>query len=138
MTDFDFDLVTIGAGSGGVAASRRAAAYGAKAAIVEGRRVAGTCVLRGCVPKKLLIYGVHFADEIEDAAGYGWTIGASSLDWARLIAAKDREIDRLHGIYVKLLQDSGVQIFDGWAQIVGPNEVRVGDRTLRTKHILIA
>ena len=138
MTDFDFDLVTIGAGSGGVAASRRAAAYGARVAIVEGRRVAGTCVLRGCVPKKLLIYGVHFADEIEDAAGYGWTIGASSLDWARLIAAKDREIDRLHGIYVKLLQDSGVQILDGWAQIVGPNEVRVGDRSLRTKRILIA
>ena len=138
MTGFDFDLITIGAGSGGVAASRRAAAYGARVAIVEGRRVAGTCVLRGCVPKKLLIYGVHFADEIEDAAGYGWTIGASSLDWARLIAVKDKEIDRLHGIYVKLLQDSGVTILDGWAQVVGPHEVRIGERTVRAKHILIA
>ncbi len=138
MTEFDFDLFTIGAGSGGVAASRRAAAYGAKVAIAEGRRVAGTCVLRGCVPKKLLIYGVHFADEIEDAAGYGWTIGASSLDWAKLIAAKDREIDRLHGIYVKLLQNSGVAILDGWAQIVGPHEVRIGDRVVRARHILVA
>jgi glutathione reductase (NADPH) len=138
MTDFEFDLITIGAGSGGVAASRRAAAYGAKVAIVEGRRVAGTCVLRGCVPKKLLVYGVHFHDEIEDAAGYGWTIGASSLDWAKLIAAKDREVDRLHGIYIKLLQDSGVAILDGWATVVGPNEVRIGERTLRARHILIA
>jgi len=138
MTDFDFDLFTIGAGSGGVASSRRAAAYGAKVAIAEGRRIAGTCVLRGCVPKKLLIYGVHFADEIEDAAGYGWTIGASSLDWGKLVAAKDREIDRLHGIYVKLLQDSGVAIFDGWAQIVGPHEVRIGERTIRARHILVA
>ncbi|MBM3539301.1 MAG: glutathione-disulfide reductase [Alphaproteobacteria bacterium] len=138
MTGFDFDLFTIGAGSGGVAASRRAAAYGAKVAIAEGRRVAGTCVLRGCVPKKLLVYGVHFADEIEDAAGYGWTIGPSSLDWAKLVAAKDREIDRLHGIYVKMLQDSGVTILDGWAQIVGPNEVRIGERTIRARHILIA
>jgi len=138
MADFDFDLFTIGAGSGGVAASRRAAAYGAKVAIAEGRRVAGTCVLRGCVPKKLLIYGVHFADELEDAAGYGWTIGASSLDWARLIAAKDKEIDRLHGIYIKLLQDSGVTILDGWAQIVGPNEVQLSGRTYRARHILVA
>lgn len=138
MADFDFDLFTIGAGSGGVAGSRRAAAYGAKVAIAEGHRVAGTCVLRGCVPKKLLIYGVHFADEMEDAAGYGWTIGSSSLDWAKLIAAKDREIDRLHGIYIKLLQDSGVTIMDGWARIVGPNEVQVGGQTYRARNILIA
>lgn len=138
MADFDFDLFTIGAGSGGVAASRRAAAYGARVAIAEGRRIAGTCVLRGCVPKKLLFYGVHFADEIEDAAGYGWTIGEAKLDWAKLVAAKDREIDRLHGIYVKMLQDSGVAIHDGWAQIVGPNEVKVGDRVYRAKTILVA
>lgn len=138
MAEFDYDLFTIGAGSGGVAASRRAASYGARVAIAEGRRVAGTCVLRGCVPKKLLVYGVHFAHELEDAAGYGWTVGGSTLDWARLIAAKDKEIDRLHGIYVKMLNDAGVAILDGWAEIVGPNEVRLGGRTYRARHILVA
>ena len=138
MPDFDYDLFNIGAGSGGVAGSRRAAMYGAKVAIAEAVRVAGTCVLRGCVPKKLLVYGVHFADELEDAAGYGWTIGAHALDWAKLIEAKDKEIDRLHGIYVKMLRDSGVEIINGWAEIVGPNEVRVDGRTVRARHILIA
>ena len=138
MPDFDYDLFTIGAGSGGVAGSRRAATYGAKVAIAESVRVAGTCVLRGCVPKKLLVYGVHFADELEDAAGYGWTIGAHSLDWAKLIAAKDKEIDRLHGIYIKMLKDSGVEIIDGWAEIVGPHEVRINGRTIRSRNILVA
>ena len=138
MADFDYDLFTIGAGSGGVAGSRRAAMYGAKVAIAESVRVAGTCVLRGCVPKKLLVYGVHFADELEDAAGYGWTIGARSLDWAKLIQAKDKEIDRLHGIYVKMLNDSGVEIINGRAEIAGPHEVRINGRTVRARHILIA
>ncbi len=138
MSDFDFDLFTIGAGSGGVAGSRRAASYGAKVAIAEAVRVAGTCVLRGCVPKKLLVYGVHLHDEFEDASGYGWTVGERSLDWAKLIAAKNKEIDRLHGIYMKMLQDAGVTVINGWAEIVGPNEVRVGDKTIRARHILIA
>jgi len=138
MAEYDFDLFTIGAGSGGVAGSRRAAAYGAKVAIAEAVRVAGTCVLRGCVPKKLLVYGVHFHDEFEDAAGYGWTIGERSLDWAKLIAAKNKEIDRLHGIYMKMLSDAGVTVMDGWAQIVGPNEVRIDGKTIRARHILIA
>mgnify|MGYP003353659928 CR=1 FL=1 len=91
MSDFDFDLFVIGAGSGGVAGARRAASYGARVAIAEAVRVAGTCVLRGCVPKKLLVYGTHFADEIEDAAGYGWSITGATLDWGRLI-----EIGRAH------------------------------------------
>ncbi|HEX9461692.1 MAG TPA: glutathione-disulfide reductase [Alphaproteobacteria bacterium] len=138
MADFDFDLFTIGAGSGGVAGARRAATYGAKVAIAESVRVAGTCVLRGCVPKKLLVYGVHFHDELEDAAGYGWTIGESVFDWGKLIAAKNKEIDRLHGIYVKMLNDAGVTIMNGWAEIVGPNEVRINGRTLTARHILIA
>ena len=138
MAEFDYDLFTIGAGSGGVAGSRRAATYGAKVAIAESVRVAGTCVLRGCVPKKLLVYGVHFADELEDAAGYGWSIGAHSLDWAKLVQAKDKEIDRLHGIYIKMLKDAGVEIIDGWAEITGPNTVRINGRTIRAKHILIA
>ncbi len=138
MAEFDYDLFTIGAGSGGVAGSRRAATYGAKVAIAESVRVAGTCVLRGCVPKKLLVYGVHFADELEDAAGYGWSIGAHSLDWAKLVQAKDKEIDRLHGIYIKMLKDAGVEIIDGWAEITGPNTVHINGRTIRARNILIA
>jgi glutathione reductase (NADPH) len=98
MAGYDFDLFTIGAGSGGVAASRRAGSYGARVAIAESVRVGGTCVLRGCVPKKLLVYGAEFADAFEDAAGYGWSLGERRFDWPRLIAAKDKELDRLHGI----------------------------------------
>ena len=138
MSDFDFDLFVIGAGSGGVAGARRAASYGAKVAIAEAVRVAGTCVLRGCVPKKLLVYGTHFADELEDAAGYGWSVTGAALDWGKLIAAKNREIDRLHGIYVKMLKDSGVEILEGWAEIVSPNEVRLGGRVYRARYIVIA
>src|SRR5258708_30009572 len=120
---YDFDLLTIGAGSGGVAGTRRAGSYGARTAIIESLRVGGTCVLRGCVPKKLLVYGVHFAEELEDAAGYGWEIGASRLDWAKLIPAKDRELDRLHGIYIKLLQNSKVPGIDGHGQVVHAHTV---------------
>ena len=136
--DFDYDLFTIGAGSGGVAASRRAAAHGARVAICEDRRIGGTCVLRGCVPKKLLVYGAHFAEEIEDARGYGWTIEGARLDWGRLIAAKDRELDRLNGIYVKLLTGSNVAIHDGRGRIAGPNTVEVGGRRFTARHILVA
>ncbi|HEX6979971.1 MAG TPA: glutathione-disulfide reductase [Alphaproteobacteria bacterium] len=138
MADYDFDLFTIGAGSGGVAASRRAAAYGARVAIAEAVRVGGTCVLRGCVPKKLLIYGVHFAEELADAAGYGWTVDGARLDWAKLIAAKDRELDRLNGIYVKMLNDSGVRILEGHAQFVDAHTVEMGGRRYTAKHVLIA
>src|SRR6058998_2262316 len=99
MPRYDFDMFTIGAGSGGVAASRRAGSYGARVAICEESRVGGTCVIRGCVPKKLLVYGAHFRDEISDARGFGWTIPEPSFDWATLIKAKDKEIDRLNGIY---------------------------------------
>ncbi|MFO0293512.1 MAG: glutathione-disulfide reductase [Rhodospirillales bacterium] len=136
--DFDYDLFTIGAGSGGVAASRRAAAHGARVAICEDRRVGGTCVLRGCVPKKLLVYGTHFAEELEDARGYGWTVEGARLDWSRLIAAKDRELDRLHAIYVKLLTGSNVAIHEGRGRIVGPNAVEVGGRRFTARHILVA
>src|SRR5690348_16033018 len=100
---YDFDLLTLGAGSGGVAGSRRAVAHGAKVAIVEASRIGGTCVLRGCIPKKLLVYGAHFAEELADAVGFGWEIGANRLDWAKRIANKDKELDRLNGIYVGLL-----------------------------------
>ena len=135
---FDYDLFTIGAGSGGVAGSRRAAAYGARVAIAEDRRVGGTCVLRGCVPKKLLVYGTHFAEDLADARGYGWNVDGARLDWADLIAAKNRETDRLNGIYVKLLTDSKVTIIDGRARIVAPNTVEIGGRRITSRHILVA
>jgi glutathione reductase (NADPH) len=137
MADYDFDLFTIGAGSGGVAASRRAASYGARVAIAESWRVGGTCVLRGCVPKKLLVYGAHFAEEMADAAGFGWTV-TGALDWGKLIAAKDKELDRLHGIYINMLNGSGVRIIDGHAELRDAHTVAVGDKTYTAKHILIA
>ncbi len=103
MHKYDFDLFTIGAGSGGVAGSRRAATFGARVGICEDSRVGGTCVIRGCVPKKLLVYGAHVADEIQDAKGFGWTIPAASFDWPTLIAAKNKEVDRLNSVYIELL-----------------------------------
>ncbi len=136
--DYDFDLLTIGAGSGGVAACRRAGSYGARTAICEEARVGGTCVLRGCVPKKLLVYGSHFRDEFTDAAGFGWTVGERRLDWAALVAAKDRELDRLNGVYVRMLRDSGVRVIEGRGRVVGPHAVQVGDQTYTARNILVA
>ncbi len=138
MARYDFDLFTIGAGSGGVAASRRAGAYGARVAICESVRVGGTCVLRGCVPKKLLVYGAEFADAFEDAAGFGWTLGECRFDWARLIAAKDKELDRLHAVYIDLLGSAGVRILDGHAKFVDPHTVEVAGKRYTAANILIA
>ncbi len=136
---YDFDLLTLGAGSGGVAGSRRAASYGAKVGIIEAGRVGGTCVLRGCVPKKLLVYAAHFADDFRDAAGYGWTVGQTGFDWPTLIANKDRELDRLEGIYRKLLSDSGVQTIAGRGRVLDAHTVGLDDgRTVTAERILIA
>ena len=120
MPRYDFDLFTIGAGSGGVAGTRRAGAYGARTAICEELRVGGTCVLRGCVPKKLLVYGSEFASWFADAAGFGWTVPEATHDWGALIAAKDKELDRLHGIYVNMLNNAKVQIFEARGVVVDP------------------
>lgn len=138
MAKYDFDLFTIGAGSGGVAASRRAGGYGARVAICEERRVGGTCVLRGCVPKKLLVYASHIREELADAAGYGWTIGESSLDWPKMIAAKNAELDRLEGIYQRMLANAGVEVHEGRGVIVDPHTVEVEGRTFTAERILIA
>ncbi len=138
MHDYDYDLLTIGAGSGGVAASRRAASYGAKVAICESTRVGGTCVLRGCVPKKLLVYAAHFGDEIRDAAGYGWSVDGAKLDWKALIEAKDRELDRLNEIYLRMLGTAKVDIIEGHATLVAPHTVQVGGRRVTAKRVLIA
>lgn len=138
MKAFDFDLVTIGAGSGGVAASRRAGSYGARVAIVEESRFGGTCVVRGCVPKKLLVYGSHFADELADARGFGWTIERAEHDWPSLVAAKNREVDRLSEIYRRMLRDAGVTLFEGRARLIDRHTVQVGDRKMTAKYILVA
>ena len=142
MEPLDFDLVVIGAGSGGVAASRRAAALGARVALCEAGRVGGTCVLRGCVPKKLLVYGSHFRDDLDDAAGFGWQIDGARLDWPTLIAAKDREINRLNGVYLSMLRDSGVQLFNGWARLLDRHTVEVvadgKSQRLRGRYLLVA
>lgn len=138
MHSFDFDLFTIGAGSGGVAASRRAGALGARVAICEEARVGGTCVLRGCVPKKLLMYGAHYAEDLHDAAGYGWQIPQASLDWATLIERKNKELDRLNGIYQQMLKDGHVTSIAGRGILLDPHTVQVGDKTYTAKNILIS
>jgi glutathione reductase (NADPH) len=138
MPRYDYDLLTIGAGSGGVAGTRRAGAYGARTAICEEWRIGGTCVLRGCVPKKLLVYGVQFADAFADAAGFGWTVPPASFDWPSLIAAKDREIGRLSQIYVNMLNNSGVEMIDGRGVVVDPHTIEIAGRTYTAERILVA
>ena len=138
MPRYDFDMITIGAGSGGVASSRRAGSYGARVAICEELRVGGTCVLRGCVPKKLLVYGSQFAEGFADAAGFGWTVVPPSFDWPALIEAKDKEIGRLSQIYINMLKNSGVEIIDGHAALVDPHTVEIAGRAYTAENILIA
>jgi glutathione reductase (NADPH) len=136
---YDYDLITIGAGSGGVRASRISASwYGARVAVVENSRLGGTCVMRGCVPKKLLVYGAHVAEDLEDAAGYGWTIDGARHDWPTLIANKDTELNRLEGVYGRLLRDAGVTLLEGRGRIVDPHTVEVDGKTYTAGHILIA
>jgi len=135
---YDFDLYVIGAGSGGVRAARFAAGFGAKVAVAESRYLGGTCVNVGCVPKKLLVYGAHFAEDFEQSQGFGWSLGEANFDWATLIANKDREINRLNGIYRNLLVGSGVTLHEGHAKIVGPHEVEINGERHTAKHILIA
>jgi glutathione reductase (NADPH) len=135
---YDFDLFVIGAGSGGVRAARFAAGYGARVAVAESRYLGGTCVNVGCVPKKLLVYGAHFADDFEQAQGFGWSLAEARFDWSTLIANKDREITRLNGIYRNLLVNSGVTLLEGHARIVDDHTVELGGKHFSTKHILIA
>jgi len=136
--EFDYDLFVIGAGSGGVRASRISSGFGAKVAIAEEYRVGGTCVIRGCVPKKLLVYASHFSEDFEDAAAYGWTVGKATHSWKTLIANKDTEIDRLEGIYHNILKNNGVELYEGRATVLDKHTVQVGDQKITTKYILIA
>lgn len=140
MTRYDYDLFVIGAGSGGVRASRMAAQHGAKVAVAEEYRPGGTCVIRGCIPKKLLSYASHFADDFEDAASYGWTVGERSFSWSTLIANKDKEIARLSGIYSRLMHNAGAETFDSRAVLEDAHTIRLvsQDRTITAENILIA
>ena len=138
MAKYDFDLITIGAGSGGVRASRRTAAKGKKVAIIENLRIGGTCVMRGCVPKKLLVMASHFRDDIEDSMGYGWEVPQTKFNWAKLISGKSNELDRLEGIYHKLLKDSGVQEITGTARLKDIHTIEVNGKLYTAENILIA
>lgn len=136
---FDYDLFVIGAGSGGVRASRIAAGFGAKVAVAEEYRVGGTCVIRGCVPKKLMVYASSYRKDFKIAEGFGWTIpGEPTFDFVRHIADKDREIDRLNAAYISTLNNAGVEIVDGRAVVTGPNSVEVAGKTITAAKILIA
>jgi glutathione reductase (NADPH) len=138
MTRFDYDLFAIGAGSGGVRASRMSASFGARVAVAEESDLGGTCVNLGCIPKKLFVYASHFRDDFEDAAGFGWSVGERSVDWSTLLANKDQEIARLNEIYRKLLSDAGVDLLDGRARVVDPHTVEVAGKTVTAANIVVA
>jgi glutathione reductase (NADPH) len=136
----EVDLFVVGAGSGGVRAARIAAGYGARVMLAEEFRVGGTCVIRGCVPKKLLVYASRFPEHFHDAAGFGWTVPPASFDWPSLVRAKDKEITRLEGLYTNTQNAAGVTVVKSRAVLEGPHEIRLlaDDRRIRAKHILIA
>ena len=136
--DYDYDLFVIGAGSGGVRASRMSASFGAKVGIAEEYRFGGTCVIRGCVPKKLMVHASHFGEDFEDAEGFGWTVDGAAFSWPGLIAAKDKEIDRLEAIYGTILGDAGVETYRARATFVDAHTLDVGGEKITAETILIA
>ncbi len=139
MAGHDYDLFVIGGGSGGVRGARMAALAGARVAIIESDRYGGTCVIRGCVPKKFFVYASHFHEDFEDSAGFGWAAGEPQFDWTRLIANKDQEIGRLEGIYERLLKEAGVEVHRGHARLLDVHRVEVeGERIMSAETILIA
>lgn len=146
MSKYDHDLFVIGAGSGGVRAARMSASYGARVAIAESRHLGGTCVNLGCIPKKLLVYASHYAEDFEDAAGYGWTVpghgaggqGGPSFDWSTFLRNKNKEIERLNGVYERLLKNSGADIRWGQARVVDPHTVEIDGVAVTAERILVA
>ncbi|MCP9826769.1 FAD-dependent oxidoreductase, partial [Synechococcus sp. EJ6-Ellesmere] len=150
VADHDrFDLVVIGAGSGGLAAAKRAASHGARVAVIEGHRVGGTCVIRGCVPKKLLVYGSAYRHLLADAASYGWSVGQTHCDTSQLLAAVRAEVDRLNGLHIGFLESAGVELVKGWGRFLDAHHIEVGvaqgkgssdrsRRLLRGERVLIA
>ena len=138
MSDFDYDLFVIGAGSGGVRAARMSAGLGARVGIAEDRYMGGTCVNVGCVPKKMLVYASHYSEDFENAAGFGWTVNAERFDWSKLIANKDNEISRLNGIYESLLSNANVTIHNGRATLADPHTVEIEGKQFTAERILVA
>ncbi len=138
MSAFDYDLFVIGAGSGGVRAARMSAGFGATVAIAEERYLGGTCVNVGCVPKKLFTYAAHFHEDFNDAAGFGWQAHHCAFNWDTLLTNKNREIERLNGVYKNLLEQAGAMLIDGRAVITGPHSVLIDDRTITAERILVA
>ncbi len=138
MANYDYDLLVIGAGSGGVRAARLTAQLGKRVAVIEGSDLGGTCVNVGCVPKKLLVYASAFAEGFTDSRGFGFSPGQIPFDWQTLITNKNDEINRLNDIYERILENAGVQIIQGWAKFISPHEIQVGDQTLSAERILIA
>ena len=138
MAECDYDLFVIGAGSGGVRAARMSAQNGARVAIAEERYLGGTCVNVGCVPKKLFTYAAHVSEEIEDAAGFGWTVERAHFDWPTLVANKNREIERLNGIYGRLLDNAGVTLHEARARLLDPHTIEVGGERVTAERVLIA
>jgi glutathione reductase (NADPH) len=135
---YDYDLLVIGAGSGGIATARRAAEYGAKVAVIEFDRLGGTCVNRGCIPKKLMVYASHFPGLMSEATGYGWSPVESKLDWQKMVAQVNGEVDRLNGIYQRMLDNSKVEVIVGKGSFVDSHTVAVGDKKYTGERILIA
>ena len=139
MSSYDYDLFVIGAGSGGVRAARVSSSYGAKVAMAEEFRVGGTCVIRGCVPKKLLVYGSHFAEDLEDAKNYGWTLDNPKFDWIALRDHVLNDIDRLNGLYTQTLENHDVEIFHERATVAGPHDIKLASgKTVTARYILVA
>jgi glutathione reductase (NADPH) len=138
VTRFDYDLFVIGAGSGGIRASRISHHLGAKVAIAENYRIGGTCVIRGCIPKKLLSYAAHYAEDLEDMRGYGWSIEGASFSWPALIANKNREIARLSAVYTDGFAKVGVTVIEGTAKLLDAHTVAIGERRVTAENILIA
>ncbi|MBE9168201.1 glutathione-disulfide reductase [Pleurocapsales cyanobacterium LEGE 06147] len=135
---YDFDLLVLGAGSGGIACARRAAEYGAKVGIIESNRLGGTCVNRGCVPKKLMVYASHFPVHFEAAQGYGWSVGESTFNWEKMITAVNNEVTRLNGIYQRMLDNSKVQLFRGYGKFIDSHTIAIGEEKVIAQKILIA
>ena len=134
-----YDLFVIGAGSGGVRSARLAAAQGFSVGIAESSRVGGTCVIRGCVPKKLMVHAAEFSQYFRDSEGYGWTIKDQHFNWQQMVAARDKEIDRLEAAYKKNLENSGVEIYKNFAKLKGLNEIELDNqKVIKAKHILLA
>lgn len=138
MSEYDYDLFVIGAGSGGVRAARMSGGFGAKVAIAEDRYLGGTCVNVGCIPKKLFVYAAHYAEDFNDAAGYGWQVSEPVFDWNVLLNNKNIEIKRLNSIYENLLKRNNVVLYNGRAVLTGPNTIRVNDGDINARRILVA